>query len=104
MHLFADGITRHEAAWLLYFLISRKFTVLAAVQAAIRNYCNWSRDVRIPPLPANVSEGITGRLPRPDATISMSASQTTKFALHRCAEPASPSLMHTGAAPALIVV
>ena len=104
MHLFADGITRHEAAWLLYFLISRKFTVLAAVQATIGNYRNWSRDVRIPPLPANVSEGITGRLPRPDATISMSASQTTKFALHRCAAPASPSLMHTGAAPALIVV
>ena len=104
MHLFADGITRHEAAWLLYFLISRKFIVLAAVQAAIRNYRNWSRDVRVLPLPANVSEGITGRLPRPDATISMSASQTTKFALHRCAEPASPSLMHTGAAPALTVV
>eukprot|EP00966_Prymnesium_polylepis_P131826 3048455-Prymnesium_polylepis.1 len=60
MHLFADGITRHETAWLLYFLIPRKFTVLAAVQAAIRNYRKWSRDVRIPPLPANVSEGITG--------------------------------------------
>ena len=41
MHLFADCITHHEAAWLLYFLISRKFTVLAAVQAAIRNYRNW---------------------------------------------------------------
>ena len=82
MHLFADGITRHEAAWLLYMLHSRGHLKVAAANEAIRRY-KWARDCRVPQLPSAVEDGATGRYPRVDATIGMSASQTFTFAMHR---------------------
>jgi len=84
MHLFADGITRNEGAWLLYMLHSRGYLRLTAVNAAIRRY-RWSRATVVPQIPQNVEDGVTGRYPRKDATLGMSASQTFVFAQHRCA-------------------
>lgn len=82
MHLLADGTTRHEAAWLLYMLHSRKYLTLSQVNAEIERY-RWPRDSRVPQIPSCVEDGASGRLPRPEATIHMSASQTFTFALHR---------------------
>ena len=107
MHLFADGITRHEAAWLLYFLISRKFTALAAMQDTIRHYRNWSRDVRIPPLPANVR---CPKASRPSATSGCHnfhervANDEVRFAQVRRARITLADSHLSDAAPALIVV
>lgn len=85
MHLFADGISRHEAAWMLYLLHSRGFLTLARVNELIRQYQKWPRDCRVPQLPSSVKDGAAGGFPRQDATIHMSASQTFTFCLHRCA-------------------
>ena len=82
MHLLADGITRHEAAWLLYMLHSRDHLKLPAVNAAILKY-RWPRDCRVPRLPDNVKDGEAGGYPRQQATLGLSASQTFTFALHR---------------------
>ena len=82
MHLFADGTTRHEAAWLLYMLDSRGHVKLDSVNEAIRHY-RWPRDTRVPQIPSCVSDGASGRYPRQEATLHMSASQTFTFALHR---------------------
>lgn len=83
MHLFADGITRHEAAWLVYMLHSRKFLDFSKVTAAIKQH-SWPRDCRVPIMPDSVKDGATGQFPRGEATIHMSASQTFTFALQRC--------------------
>jgi|TARA_B110000046_G_C12996776_1_gene400357 hypothetical protein len=96
MHNFPDGITRHEAAWLLYMLHSRKHLSLSQVNDAIARH-KWPRDCRVPKIPASVEDGATGRFPRSDATIHMSASQTITFALHRYA-PTPPGLASTLAA------
>jgi hypothetical protein len=93
MHLLADGITRHEAAWLLYMLHSRGHLKLTEVNNAIRKYPNWPRDCRVPQIPKCVEDGATGRVPRQEATIHMSASQTFTFALHRRACQLSPPNM-----------
>lgn len=86
MHLFADGITRHEAAWLLYMLHSRKYLRVKRVNRAIKSYC-WPRETAVPQLPKSVEDGAAGRYPRKEATLGMSASQTFVFAQHRCAAP-----------------
>ena len=83
MHLFADGITRNEGAWLLYMLHSRGYLRLTEVNALIRKY-RWPRGTAVPQIPQNVEDGVTGRYPRKDATLGMSASQTFVFAQHRC--------------------
>lgn len=83
MHLFADGITRNEAAWLLYMLHSRNHLRLTEVNAAVRRY-RWPRATAVPQIPQSVEDGVTGRYPRKDATLGMSASQTFVFAQHRC--------------------
>ena len=83
MHLLADGITRHEAAWLLYMLHSRGHLKLPAVNEAILTYRSWPRDCRVPRLPDNVKDGENGSFPRQQATLGLSASQTFTFALHR---------------------
>ena len=88
MHLFADGITRNEAAWLLYMLHSRGYLRLTEVNALIRKY-RWPRETAVPQIPQSVEDGVTGRYPRKDATLGMSASQTFVFALHRRAAPPS---------------
>lgn len=88
MHLLADGVTRHEAAWLIYMLHSRGHLRLPRVNDAIRSY-SWPRDCRVPQIPKCVEDGATGRAPRQDATIHMSASQTFAFALHRRACPSA---------------
>lgn len=82
MHLFADGITRHEGAWLIYMLHSRGYLKFDEANAAIREY-NWPRDCRVPQMPANVKDGESGNYPRQSATLGMSASQTFTFAIHR---------------------
>ena len=82
MHLLADGITRHEAAWLIYMLHSRGHLKLGAVNDAIREY-RWPRDCRVPRLPDNVKDGENGNFPRQQATLGLSASQTFTFAMHR---------------------
>ena len=89
MHLFADGITRHEAAWLLYMLHSRKHLRLHQVNGAIRRY-RWPRDCRVPQIPDSVEDGAAGRYPRKEATVHMSASQTFTFAVHRNVHPPHP--------------
>lgn len=82
MHLFADGVSRHEAAWMLYMLHSRGFLTLTRVNQLVRQY-HWPRDCRVPQIPLSVKDGVTGGFPRQDATIHMSASQTFTFCLHR---------------------
>ena len=82
MHTFADGITRHEAAWMLYMFHSRGYLKLAVVNDAILKY-QWPRDCRVPRLPDNVKDGETGNFPRQSATLGLSASQTFTFAIHR---------------------
>lgn len=84
MHLFADGITRNEGAWLLYMLHSRGYLRLAEVNALIRNY-RWPRATAVPQIPQSVEDGVTGRYPRKEATLGMSASQTFVFAQHSIA-------------------
>lgn len=82
MHDLAEGITRHEAAWLLYMLHSRHHLSLSKVNDAIRKY-TWPRDGRVPPIPSCVMDGNTGRYPRTESTLHMSASQTFTFTIHR---------------------
>jgi hypothetical protein len=82
MHALADGITRHEAVWLLYMLHSRDHLKLPMVNHAILKY-PWPRDCRVPRLPDNVKDGENGNFPRQQATLGLSASQTFTFALHR---------------------
>ena len=82
MHLLADGITRHEAAWLLYMLHSRDHLKLHIVNEKISKY-HWPRDCRVPRLPDNVKDGESGNFPRQQATLGLSASQTFTFAMHR---------------------
>jgi hypothetical protein len=82
MHLFADGVTRNEAAWLIYMLHSRGHLPFEEANAAIHRY-GWSRDCRVPQMPDCVKNGETGNYPRSDATLHMSASQTFAFSIHR---------------------
>ena len=82
MHLFMDGITRHEMAWLMYVLVSRQHVTFAQLAAAFKSY-RWPPGVRIPPLPAKDCIGLSGNTPRPGATVGMSASQVMYAALHR---------------------
>jgi hypothetical protein len=89
MHNFADGISRHEVAWLLYLFDSRKHLSLQQVNEAIRRY-RWPRDCRIPQVPDSVKDGAAGRYPRKEATVHMSASQTFTFAIHRTAHTRHP--------------
>ena len=84
MHTFADGITRHEGAWLVYMLHSRGYVKFGIVNAAIRQY-RWPRDCRVPQMPDSVKDGETGNFPRQAATLGMSASQTFTFAIHSIA-------------------
>lgn len=90
MHCLADGITRHEGAWLLYMLHSRGYLKLPAVNKAIQEY-RWPRDCRVPVLPDNVKDGEAGSFPRQQATLGLSASQTFTFALHRSAHSFPPT-------------
>lgn len=82
LHLFPDGLTRSEFAWLMYILLKLKLS-LARVNAAIRRYPGWPPDVRIPPLQAKLSQGTSGGKPRSAALPSMTGSQMMHFALHR---------------------
>ena len=82
MHLFLDGITRHELAWLHYILLSLKYVTWEQLVRAYQRY-RWPPGVRIPPLPKNIQQGVTGGFPRAEATLGMSASQTMYVALHR---------------------
>ena len=82
MHLLLDGITRQELAWLIYVLVSRKLLDWDRLVAACKKY-PWPPGVRIPPLAEKLKSGKAGNLPRPGATLGMSASQTMDFAVHR---------------------
>ena len=84
MHLFMDGITRHELAWLMYLLVSRGHISWERLAGAFKHYGGWPPGVRIPPLHQKIKQGLAGNKPRPEATLGMSASQVMYVALHRC--------------------
>ena len=96
MHLFMDGITRHELAWLMYVLISRGHVSWERLAGAFKHYGGWPPGVRIPPLHNKISQGVAGRKPRRDATLGMSASQVMYVALHRlpCVLELRPNATH----------
>jgi hypothetical protein len=98
MHLLLDGITRQELAWLIYVLVSRKLLDWDRLVAAVKKY-PWPPGVRIPPLAEKLKTGKAGNLPRPGATLGMSASQTMDFAVHRCPTQRAPPLGPSDASP-----
>lgn len=85
MHVELDGLVRMEMAYLLYMLISKKkYFTLVQLNAAIKAF-EWPKGQRMPAIDPKVVQGATGRVPRPDAHLFSSASQTMYFALARCA-------------------
>ena len=79
LHLFPDGITRHELAWLINVLIALGLD-LDHLNAGIRSYPDFPPDVRVPGVHASVADRKFGR-PLPDATLRMSGSVIIHFAL-----------------------
>jgi hypothetical protein len=87
MHVELDGLVRMEMAYLLYMLISKKkYFTLVQLNAAIKAF-EWPKGQRMPAVDPKVVEGAKGRVPRPDAHLFSSASQTMYFALARYALP-----------------
>ena len=85
MHVEADGLVRMEMAYMLYVLVTkRKYFTLAQLNDAIKRF-PWPKGHRMPPIDQKVVEGRKGGLPRADAHLFSSASQTLHFALARCA-------------------
>ena len=85
LHLFGDGLLRSHAAWMFNVLIKNGLLV-ADVNVAKRAYKGFPRDVRVPDLQPGLSKGcagLSGTLPRAEATLRMSGSECLHFALHR---------------------
>jgi hypothetical protein len=82
LHLFPDGLLRHEGAWLFYILIKLGLSI-AQANAAIRSYKDWPPDVKIPPLQESLKEGVAGGRPKSERVLRMAGSQVMHFALHR---------------------
>lgn len=84
MHVEADGLCRMELAYLLYMLITkRKYFKLAELNDAIKRF-SWPPGHRMPEIDHKVIEGRKGGVPRADAHLFSSASQTMHFAMARC--------------------
>ena len=83
LHLFPDGLLRHEGAWLMYVLLQRGLS-LSQVNLAIRRYRGWPPDVHIPDLHANLAKGAKGGKPKSSSMLRMTGSQCMHFTLHRC--------------------
>ena len=87
MHVEFDGLVRMEMAYLLYILITkRKYITLAQLNAAIKRF-PWPKGHRMPAIDPKVVEGAKGGVPRSDAHLYSSASQTMHFALARYPAP-----------------
>ena len=88
MHVELDGLVRMEMAYLLYMLISKKkYFTLVQLNAAIKAF-EWPKGQWMPAIDPKVAcraQRPKGRVPRPDAHLFSSASQTMYFALARCA-------------------
>ena len=81
LHLFPDGLLRHEGAWLIYIFLKLGLK-LSNLNLAIRRY-SWPSDVRIPDLHEGLSKGAKGGKPKSSAMLRMTGSQCMHFALHR---------------------
>ena len=80
MHVEFDGLVRQEMAYLLYILVTRrKYFTLAQLNAAIKSF-PWPAGHRMPAIDPKVVEGAKGGVPRSDAHLFSSASQTMHFA------------------------
>jgi hypothetical protein len=82
LHLFPDGLLRHEGAWLVYILLKLGLKI-SEINLAIRKYRVWPSDVRIPDLHEGLSKGAKGGRPKSSAMLRMTGSQCMHFALHR---------------------
>ena len=82
MHVLFDGVTRYEAAWLIYVLCKAGLNILD-LRKAIASYPRFPADVRIPPLSLKLKCGTKEGKPCRDRVLSMSASQVMHFTLHR---------------------
>lgn len=82
LHLFPDGLLRHEGAWLVYILLKLGLKI-SEINLAIRKYRDWPSDVRIPDLHEGLSKGAKGGRPKSSAMLRMTGSQCMHFALHR---------------------
>jgi hypothetical protein len=81
LHLFPDGLLRHEGAWLIYILLKLGLKI-SELNLAIRRY-SWPSDVRIPDLHEGLKKGTKGGKPKSSAMLRMTGSQCMHFALHR---------------------
>jgi hypothetical protein len=91
MHVEFDGLVRQEMAYMLYILVTKKkYFTLAQLNAAIKTFA-WPKGHRMPAIDPKVVEGAKGRVPRPDAHLFSSASQTMHFAFARCAHTCRPT-------------
>ena len=82
LHLFPDGLLRHEGAWLIYILLKLGLSI-SMVNLAIRKYRGWPSDVRIPDLHPGLAKGAKGGKPKSSAMLRMTGSQCMHFTLHR---------------------
>lgn len=80
LHLFPDGIVRHEGAWLMWVLLKKGLS-LEAANSAIRAYRDWPSDVRIPSLHPSLKEGEAGG-PKSSRVLRMTGAQVMHFTLH----------------------
>ena len=87
LHLFSDGLLRHEGAWMVKVLYSHGME-LDSLNRAITGYKGFPPDVRIPPLHSKLTEGTDAGRPRRESMLKMTGSQVMHFCLHRC-DPAS---------------
>jgi len=86
LHLFGDGLLRSHGAWMFYVLNKLGLEV-ESMNAAVRAYKGFPRDVRIPKLHDGLTtgcRGVKGILPRSEAVLRMTGSEVHHFALHRC--------------------
>lgn len=83
MHLFFEGITRHELAWLVFLLNKHKWASVDDINTAICRYRKFPKDLRVPTLSTKLHEGAEGGVPKNDAKISMTAYEIMHLALHR---------------------
>ena len=91
MHVELDGLVRQELAHLLFVLITkRKRFTMEKLNAAIKSFA-WPPGQRMPEIEAKIIEGAKGGVPKADAKLSSSASQTLHFALARSVGSAAPA-------------
>jgi hypothetical protein len=95
LHMFPDGPSRHESAW-MFNILCKKGLSLQAVNSAIARYRSWPPDCRIPPIQKSVLQCRRGGRPKRAAVTRMTGSQMMHFTIHSVAliEPLlSPTLL-----------